>query len=59
MMLNFLQNSVVMIGLVVGCFYCFTGRSFGSTQKNAFIVFLNYMNQIYTPMSWIESYVQY
>ena len=50
-LLNLSQNLVITIGLLVGCLLCAWKVTRGEFKIGDFILFVTYINQLYTPVS--------
>jgi ATP-binding cassette, subfamily B (MDR/TAP), member 6 len=55
-MLNLSQNLVITIGLLVGCLLCAWEVTQGKFGVGDFILFITYINQLYSPVCLIFDY---
>ena len=51
--LNLSQNFVITVGLLVGCLVCARNVARGDYRVGKFILFITYINQLYTPVSFL------
>ncbi|KAL1925203.1 uncharacterized protein VTP21DRAFT_86 [Calcarisporiella thermophila] len=54
--LNLAQNFVISGGLLAGCLLCAWRVSLGQLTVGDFVMFLTYINQLYTPLNFFGTY---
>ncbi|ORX64838.1 P-loop containing nucleoside triphosphate hydrolase protein [Basidiobolus meristosporus CBS 931.73] len=55
-LLNTTQNTIIQLGLLVGCLLCSKRIVHGEMTPGDFMLYLTYITQLYGPLNWFGSY---